>query len=564
MGGLASAAEQAGVSRVRLALLDKRKGNALAFHKLQHALARGTAEEITELLIGLTHFSVELSNGARDVDAQSLRELMKSAVEINMQSLSESCKKDSSGAAAAALDAYRLFVLNLVSADVTFVEYALVCFAKKAFLLNFEIREAAMDRVHSIIPSILAMHPQAAGILARIVNERHPHPVRQVVDICAYMRSILEVSLKCESQALRSAIISTTVEKLVTIDALVPSKVEGLDDNDQGMVDVGEVDGCKEEGEIETLSAEAAKMDLALAEVLQFLEKACLHSRKRFVRRHLEPLFRAFERYVLPAQGARFAPYVLFHGATLAGERVAEDLCERLRQSFFDSSLDEETRASYIRFSSAMVSRSRVLSAAYALQWIRSVARWLNHYIDPYDERFLSAPFSDVDTDVHMLFYTAVCALMKAAALRQDAFEPSVCRERDVMARMRLLRIFSSPMNPLLIIPPAIVNQFCTTAMAVGGLDLKDLLNENELRYTPSRTKFGSRNSFTYYECLTPLELPESRGRISQEYRSFESEGTHAANNCTDSADYELDREWPVGSASTKLTTASEVAQMVL
>ena len=524
MGGLAYATEHEGVAQIRSALLDKRKGCSRRLRGLQQLLAQGTSEEVTKILVGLSHFSVELTSSTEWQDTVSLRLLVHSALNIDLQKLSEACSMSNCKASAGALDAYRFFVLNLASADVTFIELALASIAKNALTLRRDIREPALKRIHSVITGILIMHSEATFLLAKVVNEKHPHPVRGAEELCSYIRSVLEIALTCESHFLRMSIIATVVEKLVTIDAAVSQVLQENDDNADKMVDVTMTEmQSKSNEQLKSsnenyFTEEALKMDQVLSEVLQYLVKAHADSPENFATRHLDPLLRAFERFVLPVKTSRFAPFALLHALFIAGDKTAEDACERLRQSFFDSSLDPETRCIYLHFSAALVARSSVLSPNFVRSWVMNLARWLNFYIDDQEHQGIEQCVGSVDSDVHKMFYVAVHSMMTTISLRADVFHDSVTHEKDPLARMRLLRIFMSPMNPALVVSRNVLAEFCHVAFVLGGLDLRDMLQENPSQYAPSRTKFGSKNELVLNECLPPLQLPESYKLIQKAY----------------------------------------------
>lgn len=514
MGGLNPVSEPTGVSRIRDALDEQQNGSSSAFHKLQYTVARGTSAEVTELLLGLTHFAYMQHGGST-----GMRQLLTTALNINF----DACISVEEGpdAMAALLAAYSGFVHNLVSAHVTFVEPALVAFAKRAFVLTSVVRKPVMECVLTMVPLLLTMHPQATDVLARVVHERHPHQVRPGPELAAYMRAVLELAHVCNSETLRRSIIFTVVEKLLAIDALVPAEyVESViptDDDTKMEVDNESTGRRVSFASDSALCEEAEKMDLVLAEVLQFLDGACKSSGDSFAASYVEPIYFAFQRYVLPQQGARFVPYVLFYAVSLAGPAVSEDISERLRQSFFDSSLYEENRSVYLRFSCGIIARCNTISARFCLGWMNSLALWLNRYTDPLAENGFPSQ-SDLYPGNHVLFYTAVSCLLKTITLRPDALDPSLTQQRDALAQMRLFRVLLSPLTPTFYVSSSVVSPFCDLAWKSTGVDWREALRESEYRQRFRKT-VANAGMVDDVESLAPLVLFGCSSLMSKFYR---------------------------------------------
>lgn len=540
MGGLVGA--DPGAARIRTALAEKQEGSPLEFHRLQHALAGGDPADVAELLTGLTHFSALISHDASDESlAADLRVLVHAALEVDLLvcaapsfTLSSRAQEDdataetiteSDSAAYPTLNAFRLFVMNLVSADAAFVEPVLVMFAKRAFTLPLVKREPAVRHVYAVISMILSTHPRSSALLARIATEKYPHPVRPEPEHCAYARSVLHVARECHSQALRGDLISTVIEKVVAVEALVPRELfaEPADEmppppprvNFEAGAEEPDSDAC-EGGHLIPLVKEAEKIDSMLSELCLYIDLAYADTPTELIQKHFDPLFTAFERFVLPVQGARFAPFVLLYAASVGGAAVVLDVVERLRQSFFDPSKPEGLRVHHLQYSSAMVICADLVSANDVVAWMSPVAQWLNNYIDAHDRRAPLYTENDIDTDVHNLFYTAACALMITVCRRTDAFDGGSCADQDAIARMRLFRIMSSKMNPMLVISKPIVDEFADVVLECDGMDLSEILEENKFRFIPSLTRFGARNRFTYSTPMEPLALPRTKRYVQR------------------------------------------------
>lgn len=79
-------------------------------------------------------------------------------------------------------------------------------------------------------------------------------------------------------------------------------------------------------------------------------------------------------------------------------------------------------------------------------------------------------------------------------------------------------------------IPADIAQQFASVVSGIGGngeLDFSDIIEQNKGLYTPSRTKYGSRNEFEYTGRCPDLKLVEAQERLKEYFRRDDWQ-THA------------------------------------
>lgn len=493
--------------KVRQALQQKQKGNPLSYFRLQHALSAKSAPAIAEVLTGLTHLAASLHTDT--TYSADLRVLISSALSIDLKA----CTVPTDGNSYPALDALHLFVVNLISADAGFVEPVLQMFAKNAFTLPVDGRGPVVNLTYAAITSILDAYPRADALLAEVLCTRYPHPVRPAQDHQAYLRSVLHVSRNCRSVGLCRSIIATVFEKLGAIEALVPA--------DMFCNTLASPGKDREEGAGHILSREAEKIEIVLQELFRHIDLASKNSAVDYAGAHLEHIVSAYESSIVPVEGTRFAPYVLLYATSIGGPNAVWAVIQQLRQSFLDPSMSQRLREKFLQHSSVLVIRSKAAKDEQVLNWVSSVAGWLNRYIDVHERR-RSFGGVDVDTDVHHLFYCACCALMSTVSKRIEAITSLSATNNDLLDRIRLYRIMSCGMNPMLVIPNDIVTEFVQVVQKSCGMDFSDILEENTRKYTPSRTKYGSRNQFIYTVRCPDLELSNAREKL-QEYVNFDS-----------------------------------------
>lgn len=487
--------------KVRKALEEKRNGNPLSYFRLQHALSAKSPVAIASVLSGLMHFVARLHS--KSSDAADIRTLIAAALSVDLVA----CATPTEQNTYPALEALHLFIVNLVSSDAGFVEPVLQMFAKRAFILPVDGRGPVTELTYAAIASVLDAYPRADALLASILCSRYPHPVRSAEDHQAYLRSVLHVARDCRSVGLCRSIIATVFQKLGAIEALVPSFT------------FRERDG--EGHSVPELTRESARLEVVLLELFRHFDFSQKSASVDYVGAHLDHIVSAYEASIVPIEGTRFSPYVMLYATSVAGAEVAWTVVKRLRQSFLDPSISQRLREKFLQHSSVLVIRAQAVTGERVLKWVGSVATWLNRYIDAQEQRN-SYEAVEVDTDVHNLFYCACCALMITLLKRVECLAASSASGTDPLDRMRLYRIMSCAMNPMLVLSKELVAEF-VEAVQGYGMDFSDIMEENKGKYTPSRTKYGSRNDFIYTMSCPDLELPIARAKV-QEYAIFDDD----------------------------------------
>lgn len=483
--------------KVLKALEEKRSGNPLSYLRLEHAISSKSPTASAEVLAGLTHFVASLHTGSPYVS--DLRKLISSALSMDLLV----CATPTDNGEFPTLEAFHIFIINLVSADASFVEPVLDMLARKAFVaLPDRRRSPVLKYAYATVASVLDAYPRADALLAAVISARYPHPVRPAAEHVAYLRSVLHVSRECNSVELSRSIISTVFEKLGAIEALVPRDIFHGNDSTEGVF----------------LTPEAEKVELILVELFRHVDLA-KRDTASFAARHFEHMFAAYEASIVPIEGARFAPYVLLYASSAGGEPAVLEVIKRMRQSFFDPSVSQRLREKFLEHSCGVVIRASLCGPGAALRWMVSIAEWLNRYIDA-QERRSGCVAQDIDIDVHHLFYSACCALMTGVSKRRDAISTPMPFANDPADHMRLYRIMSCTMNPMLVLPGEIVREFVDVVREASGLDFADIIDENKGKFTPSRTKYGSRNKFEHDVRCWELELPNARLKLVDVMRS--------------------------------------------
>lgn len=441
------------------------------------------------------------------------------------------------------LHSYAFFLENTVSADSAFVEDVLRACASQTFRLPVPQFAGVVDVAVAVVARILKAYSFAERIFLRIVSERYPHPVRAAAEHRSYARAVLAVANRAASSpTLIAGVLSIVVEKLVIVDAMAPeggisagagdALLAGSPSSSASLIEDVSAEAGESPSQCQTppvlealtpppeLSPESEKMDIVLSELLEFcngLSEGAPH----FVQARLSAIVSATERFVLPADAAANSPNLLLHAASVCGRTSVLKVVERFRVSFFDPTLPHQMRTTYLCYSAALLTRSAQTTSKDVVSWLKRLTRWIHLYISERSNMRVI-----VDVDVHRLFYSAVFALMWVVSLR-----PAVLCTGDIANSMRFLSIMSSDMNPLLVMPPALVASFSKAVEELGGMKFKTVFAENLEKTLPTKTLFGNVNQFS---CFFPLarmcSLPSSRALVTDSY--YKSGSLRKARSC--------------------------------
>ncbi len=456
--------------RIREALDDKVK-----MVNLQRMVARGPATQVVPLLRDLASVTTTLKT-RHDV-------LLLAALDHDFGA--RRVGKDESKPTKELLDVYSQFVMNLVSVSAQFVEPALNSFARRGLLSEEEsVRKATV----TLLVQLLKMYPQATEVVAAVLRDRYPHPVRPYPELCLYTRSLFSIFEHCTSPVLQEAIIHAVIDKLVAVQPSVPDDVyyvEGELKEEESKTRVVSFDLPEEK----KLCSHAEKMDALLIEVFQFLDRAKAHLGDAFAETVVEPLVTAFARFVAPAYGGRFVSFVLLYALSLSDGNIAEQVVNRLSIVFFDSSVISDIRIFYLSLSAALLIRTHCINAKFVMDWLKRVCQWLNQFIARNPE------FPDNPDFV----FAATC-VARVVTERWDALN-----RNDGLARLRIMRILSVAR-----LPNELRDKFCAIAANFGGVDIRSVAKPHRSgSYLPRSAKLLLEN----------IELPRTKELMRDHYR---------------------------------------------
>lgn len=613
MVALETSCDLRAVRRIDAALAAKEAGDSVEFNRIILALSpEKDPTETANILTGLTHFSTSLNDPTiTPCRYESLHEIFDAAINLNFARclpLSAQFRRDEAGHPKCVdgiiknsvnltatkyshstvsttalqnvsleneehvdkspsppvprqlLESYKDFVENTASADSAFVDQLLVSFIRFHFKLPLPQFNSLLDCVHQVLSTILGTYPSAESMFVRLVCEHYPHPVRPQDEHKYFAKALLTVVARTESPSLASALISIVLEKVATIDAMVPDPVGDFADSDSAgnssesvscsgrcagrdcdcsrRSSLGDTEsarfspimssdedsscskGCSKK--VFILDPVAEKMDTLLHEILSMLQ-TILSSKPRppISATVFDAVLQGFESFILTSESGLHASFILLFATSVSGSQAVTSTAERYRVSFFEPDLSHRVRIAYLYHSAALICRSKCVSARQVRIWLDKVSWWLNSYIDRHNDGHCTA-----DVKKHELFYAAVFAMMYTLCARCDVFDSLEGGSLEAAHELRVFRIMSTDFNPSHVLPPALVTRLCSVLISQGNMDLSDVLQPSEGERGPARIRYSNLNRLSPVMPMENCGLPASRALVWTYYRPHRRYGS--------------------------------------
>eukprot|EP00178_Gracilaria_changii_P014112 TRINITY_DN4001_c0_g1_i1.p1 TRINITY_DN4001_c0_g1~~TRINITY_DN4001_c0_g1_i1.p1 ORF type:complete len:496 (+),score=70.03 TRINITY_DN4001_c0_g1_i1:370-1857(+) len=450
--------------KIHVALDQNANHNPLEFLRLLHTLSGTNPNSIAPILTGLTHHTVNLHLYPT---TSPLHQLTRAALKLDLHAISPTEKTPNP-----ALETFVTFLTNLISAHADYIEPVFKMIAKRVFTMS-AAQDSLLAAMDTVIFSTLRTHPRSRNVLLATMHSSYPHPVRPPVEHLSYSRAALRLAREPD---LSPSLLLTMFERTAAVEALVPQEVFANSSSE--------------------LCMEAERLEHVLLELCSFFERGG----------NFEAAFTAYQVFIVPVDAVRFTPYSLLYAATInESKRALHEVVERLWQSFHNPSTPLRLRERFLEHSGAFVLRSKAYAPHLVFKWASRLAAWLNAYIDA------AVGNEFIDVDVHSSFYTGVAVLLRVMTGRSDVF-----RDGEKLNNMRLYRILSSGMNPTLMLPNSLVYAFVETMSRRCGVDYEDILQDNEGRFPPSRTVYGSKNEYRNRVVCPELRLPRFREKMDK------------------------------------------------
>ncbi|KAJ8447759.1 hypothetical protein Cgig2_015122 [Carnegiea gigantea] len=347
-------------------------------------------------------------------------------------------------------------------------------------------KEQVLDRVHFALECITDLIPLAPSRLLPIVTQRihaiyqrTPEPV-----ILMFVENIF----KLESSAIgelvgNKRLISIVIDLLIDFDVQVgwddileenPHKgvfdmeledeqilADVDDDGDDFAREFGGYGRIWKNGVVETLE----KLDSIM--VLTFEHLNCCKNSGRLVEVPsdivFESLLESFSQTVMNVYKSKFAQFVIFYACSLDPENCGVRFAEFLAGKFIESSVPPIIRMSAVAYLASYLSRAKFLSAPFITGMLERLADWCRKYC----QQSVS-----LNPEAYKVFYAGCQAIMYVLCFNMRSIM-EIPRLKSHLCFLPLREILKSPLEPLKVCLPSIVEEFVQQAKSAHLIDAK-------------------------------------------------------------------------------------------
>lgn len=558
------------------------KSVALVHQEIRHALtqhAQGQDEEYLEIksiftadprsaeapsdtklekyLVGLTQSSTSLTKSCADlVDAI-----------LNMEWLARDQKTVSQ---------YTRFLGNLISSQSGYASQVLrmlvdnfthVSRSAGPASSHLEMsRPQLQDRIHRAIKYLIDLVPSATSLLASLLASKFPGPSESKKVHIDYIKNALRVT--DYARAMKSEILDLVTERLIKIDVQVQIDVEDLADEVSELLVQGNLDGAEqleddesdteslssdesvdpEEERIDALRGAVEKMDAMMDYLFDYYTPTFQKGNPIESHRLFDQLLSQFSKTVLPTYRSRHTQFLLFHFAQASQDLLTAfvESCLKILKDRARSSVIRQSAAAYI---ASFVARGSNVQSDTILHVFHSLADYIETQRKE-NEPACRAP----DLRRYNTYYAAMQALIYIFCFRwrdllQDP-EDYEDLETDFDAgelvwsygiKDAFNQNFMSPLNPLKICAPEIVDEFARIAHHLQFMYIYPRLESNKrlrlstavasTRETSLTNRHGERfHQLDAYFPFDPYQLPLSKRWLVGDYNEWKGlPGLHDA-----------------------------------
>jgi RNA polymerase I-specific transcription initiation factor RRN3 len=424
------------------------------------------------------------------------------------------------------LKAYRRLLANLISANGDFTAYFLECLVRD--FVNCELldvsamqrtqtncatvrsalgrlpgeavvgRSVLRNRLHHTLRFILEKFPSSLSSLKSVLADEFPHETESVNAHVAYVSNLLRIT--AYAPALKSEILSLTIERMCHIDVQIQADIEDLEEDDDSLLedilasiqrnakdrDEDEDDDVESEADEEAesnadttvdprqnqkdkLKSFVMKLDVILDLLFDHYSTAFMKSSIADKEAMFEQMISIFTRSILPTYRSRHVQFLLFHFAQTAPS-LSELFVESLTKAVFErnaaNKLAKRSAAAYL---ASFIARSARVESHTVVETFTSLSGELNRLRVFYEKNPNCCP----DLARYSDYYAIAQALLYIFCFRwrdllvdeedDDAFDPDELKW-EVGIKEAFNRNIYSTLNPLKVCAPGIVSQFAAVA----------------------------------------------------------------------------------------------------
>jgi len=440
------------------------------------------------------------------------------------------------------VEAYRGFLMNLVSAHAIYTKHAVRSLVTKFRPVVDEdsvVIESKSDQfsrkekiifsnTHTVIQGLLEVAPFGVkDELIRQTDQMFPYIKSTAHKTACYISNI--IYLRSYLPNGKTQILEILMERLVKLDAHVPR------DEIEGNLNDGDFD-CDEEAVL--TDNQAMSLDIFMS----FLFKLLYEETHRidtaepgkdpiYDSTKAKALFRdmvaIYKSHVLQTFQISHAQFLYFYLAGLNSKLGVQffDLNWRIFTNPNSASLDRQTAISYI---ASFISRANYVNVSMAKGCLEKLVSWIHAYIRNCNVS-TSLDFMYTDLKCHGPFYAACQAAFYIFAFRHQELVEDPNMLKFVQA-LSFNSIVTSHLNPLRVCLPGVVRNFSAIARNYQLAYCQTVIERNNRLNLPV---VGSLSSSTdqgkplLLDCFFPFDpylLPQSKPWVHQMYREYQGD----------------------------------------
>lgn len=479
------------------------------------------------------------------------------------------------------LETFRRFLLVLISANSSWIreslEVLVSSFSRSLSghaALSGVSRQEAHKRVHLVIESVLQKFPHNGPTsLRNIIDASYPAPEDSIRAHVLYVHNIFRIT--DYAPELEAAIMSTVTGRLVNLDMQIQTDIEEFDDLDDLLVehtpgaldtfinsleddddddlsddgsDIGEAGLQSAEEKAKAVRREIQKMDVLMDLAFEQYAKIAAGGPEA-QERAFSLLESQFDAYLLPSFRSRHTQFLLFHFA-----QISPELMDRFAGTCLIRAMDKgknsHVRQSAAAYLASFVARGNHVSA----QIVRDVFAFISEELADLRKSY-EPNCRGPDLHRYGTYYALVQALLYIFCFRWRDLESTPSDPGSPMSGYNCLPVedgnlrhtfmagvkdtldqnILSPLNPLKICSPIIVEEFAKVSHHVGILFIFPKIELNKrLRLVPTSVSALERENalsgrrdesllqLDEYFPFDPYLLPRSKRWLQGDYREFQ------------------------------------------
>lgn len=397
-----------------------------------------------------------------------------------------------------------------------------------------------LANIHDALRSVVRISPLAANtsILSygkscmpfMMTPQTHKHT--------KYLDNLLTVSDYLPSE--RISLLTLVIERLVQLDANLPSGVDSLYEEDEELPE-----NMAKRRTREQLCRD--NLDQGMSVIYTFIEA---HGKSESELLNLyEVIFQVFESNVLPSYATGHVQFVMFYLLSLSPQILTWKFLGEMWKKFISPSEASLIRQTAIAYVASFIARAKFAGPTVLRHYLKKINGWIISYLSARVD--MGNDCNYVDVRAHGPFYAACQALFYMLAFRYEELTQDP-KNLEFLGGLRLGHIVLSPLNPLKVCLPSVVKYFATIARHYQLAYCETVIQRNNRLNLPVVGTMSSSTSVisdakpalldTFFP-FDPYRLKDSKSFISAQYREFKGFAIDNDSDEDSESEYEEDEE---------------------